>query len=287
MNTLWPQHVLPEDLVFLQNKKVLVRVDWNMPVTDGVVTDTSRLDVTIPFLLALTQVAKVILVTHFGEKGESLSPVASLASTKLPSLTFTTSKNFDELRSASDSLNVGEVLLLENVRLFEGETDGSELLAKDLATLGEVFINNAFSVAHRKHASVTGIPRFLPSYFGPTFTHEIENLSKALTPVQPALLIVGGAKISTKLALIKQYLDQGVQVFVGGAMVHNILKERGLEIGKSLYDETYKLPEGFATHPLLVTPSDVVLADGTTVEVTQVPADGVIVDCGKKTSKEI
>lgn len=123
----------------------------------------------------------------------------------------------------------------------------------------------------------------MPSYFGPTFIRELENLTKALTPVKPAILIVGGAKISTKLELIKQYLDQGVQVFVGGAMVHNIWKERGLEIGKSLYDPSYKLPESFVHHPLLLTPVDVVLADGSVQPIESIGAEGVVVDCGPKT----
>jgi phosphoglycerate kinase len=146
-----------------------------------------------------------------------------------------------------------------------------------------VFINNAFSVSHRSHASVEGVARKMASYFGPTFMRELENLTKALAPVKPAILVVGGAKISTKLDLIKQYLDQGVQVFVGGAMVHNIWKERGLEIGKSLYDPSYKLAESFVRHPMLLTPVDVVLADGSTCDFDKIPTDGVVVDCGNKT----
>jgi phosphoglycerate kinase len=134
---------------------------------------------------------------------------------------------------------------------------------------------------------VVGIAALRPSYFGPTFEHELENLTRALTPVQPALLIVGGAKISTKLNLIKQYLDQGVKVFVGGAMVHNIWKERGIEIGQSLYDPEYHLPESFFNHPLLMTPVDVVLATGEVVDVTAIPKDGVVVDCGPKTAESV
>jgi phosphoglycerate kinase len=283
MNTRWSDHGLP-DVRTLRGKKVVVRLDWNMPVANGVITDTSRFDVTVPFLKRLSMAGvKMILLTHFGEKGESLLPVANHALHDLPFISFNPSKDFDELRTGADNLKEGDAMLLENVRLFEGETDGSQTLAESFASLGDVFINDAFSVAHRKHASVVGIPEKLLSYFGPTFEHELENLTKALTPTQPALLIVGGAKIATKLALIKQYLDQGVKVFVGGAMVHNIWKERGLEIGKSLYDPEYHLPETFYRHPLLLTPVDVVLATGETVDVTAIPEDGVVVDCGEKT----
>jgi phosphoglycerate kinase len=134
---------------------------------------------------------------------------------------------------------------------------------------------------------VVGLSGAMMSYFGPTFTRELENLTKALTPVKPALLVVGGSKIATKLTLIEQYLNQGVEVYVGGAMVHNIWKERGFEIGKSLYDPEYKLPESFVNHPLLRTPKDVVLATGDTVPFNKIPADGVVVDCGSETVLDI
>ena len=285
MNTTWNEHYAP-DFRTLTGKRVIVRVDWNMPVVDGVITDTSRFDVTVPFLKKLSESgAKIILLAHLGEKGESLLPVATHASTILPFITFTPSLDFAELIATSTSLEEGKGMLLENVRLFKGETENLPALAESFASLGDIFINNAFSVAHRKHASVVGIAEKKLSYFGPTFTHELENLTKALAPTQPALMIVGGAKISTKLNLIKQYLDQGVKVFVGGAMVHNIWKERGLEIGQSLQDQEYRLPANFVNHPLLITPVDVVLATGVTVDVTAIPKDGVVVDCGTKTTE--
>lgn len=284
MNTNWQQHCAP-DVRTLRDKRVIVRLDWNMPVTDGIVTDTSRFDVTVEFLKNLSHAgAKIILLTHYGEKGESLTPIANHATKTLPFITFTPTFDFDAIQTSISSLALGDAILLENVRLFEGETDNSPVLAQAFAELGDVFINNAFSVAHRKHASVVGIPEHRLSYFGPTFEHELENLTKALTPVQPALMIIGGAKISTKLDLIKQYLNQGVKVFVGGAMVHNIWKERGIEIGESLYDPEYHLPESFVNHPLLITPTDVVLANGETVDVEHIPKDGVVVDCGTKTT---
>ena len=287
MNTSWKEHCAP-DLRTLKGKRVIVRVDWNVPVTDGVITDMSRFDVSVPFLKHLsTSGAKIIILTHFGEKGESLATVAKHVTEALPFITFTPSFDFSSLEGNSYQLEEGAGMLLENVRLFPGETENLSSLALSFASLGDLFINDAFSVAHRKHASVVGIAENKLSYFGPTFERELENLTKALTPVQPAILIVGGAKISTKLSLIKQYLDQGVKVFVGGAMVHNIWKERGLEIGQSLYDPQYHLPESFVNHPLLTTPIDVVLANGETVDVISIPKDGVVVDCGEKTTKMI
>lgn len=283
MNITWKNHIMPDVSTF-NDKRVIVRVDWNMPITDGVISDTSRFDVSVPFLKDLAFAgAKIIILTHFGEKGEGLEIVARHVTKSIPFISFYTSQDLTALEQTSRSLERGTGMLLENVRLFAGETENASLLAKSFSQLGDVFINDAFSVSHRNHASVVGIAYNMASYFGPTFVRELENLTKALTPAKPAILIVGGSKISTKLTLIEQYLNQGVEVFVGGAMVHNIWKERGVEIGKSLYDANYKLPESFVNHPLLLTPKDVVLADGTTVPFNKIPTDGVVVDCGNET----
>jgi phosphoglycerate kinase len=259
-----------------------------MPIIDGEISDTSRFDVTVPFLEQLSFAgAKIIILTHFGEKGESLSRIAEHVTKSLPFITFTPQEDFNELEKISRTVERGQGILLENVRRWSGETENIPSLIRSFSSLGETFVNDAFSVSHRKHASVVGLAGAMVSYFGPTFTRELENLTKALTPVKPALLIVGGAKISTKLPLIEHYLDQGVYVFVGGAMVHNIWKERGLEIGNSLYDANYSLPESLYNHPLLLTPKDVVLSDGKTVSFNQIPNDGVVVDCGNETISKI
>lgn len=283
MNTSWAEHCVP-DLRTFKGKRVIVRADWNVPVNNGQITDTSRLEVSVPFLQHLSASgAKIIILTHFGEKGESLENVARYVTKNLPFISFNQSFNFTELEHASRSLADGSGMLLENVRLFKGETDNDPTLADSFATLGDVFINDAFSVAHRKHASVVALAERRLSYFGPTFERELENLTKALSPMQPALMIVGGAKIATKLELIKKYLDQGVKVFVGGAMVHNIWFEQGTNIGKSLYDPEYRLTTDFVNHPLLITPVDVILENGDTVPVRSIPKDGVVVDCGQET----
>ncbi len=283
MNSSWQEHVLP-DLRTLKGKRVIVRVDWNLPMNNGQITDTSRFDVSVPFLQHLSSSgAKIILLTHFGEKGESLSDITYHITKNLPCISFNPSLDFSILETSSHELKEGDALLLENVRLFKGETENLSTLGDSFATLGDIFINDAFSVAHRTHASVVALAQKRLSYFGPTFERELENLTKALTPIQPALLIIGGAKISTKLELIKKYLDKGVKVFVGGAMVHNIWHEQGIEIGKSLYDPQYKLPENFSNHPLLITPIDVILENGDKALVRSIPKDGIVVDCGQDT----
>jgi phosphoglycerate kinase len=283
INTTWKNHLVT-DVTTYRGKRVLIRVDWNLPVTDGVVTDSTRLDVTITFLQKLAFAgAKIIIMSHFGEKGESLLPVAKYAHEKLAGLSFTQSLSFEELVPLTHSINDGEMLLLENVRLFPGETDNLPELVNNFAMLGDVFINDAFSVSHRKHASVVGVGERMLSYIGPTFARELEHLTNALSPEKPALLIVGGAKISTKLNLIKHYLDQDVRVFVGGAMVHNIWKSRGIEIGNSLYDPSYDLPSSLYNHPLLLTPIDVILDTGECVPYTNIPKESMVMDCGPET----
>lgn len=283
MDTSWREHVI-EDYSALKGKRVIVRLDWNMPFANGTVTDTSRADVTFEFLKKLSFAgAKMILMTHYGEKGESFAPLMSYIKHHIPFVSFVPTFDFGELDTTIRSLNEGEGIVLENVRMWRGEEDNLPSLGRSFASLGDVYINNAFSVSHRKHASVVSIPENILSYLGPLFVRELEHLTSALEPAKPALLIVGGAKIKTKLALITSYLDQGVHVFVGGAMVHDIWKARGIEIGESLCDGSIQLSETFLNHPLLVTPTDVILASGETAYVTAIPKNGKVVDCGSST----
>lgn len=283
METSWREHLI-EDYSSLKGKRVIVRLDWNMPVGGKEITDTSRADVTFEFLKKLSFAGvKMILMTHYGEKGESLEPLLPYLTHHLPFMRFVSSREFPILEQAARDLEEGEAMLLENVRMWQGEEDNLPSLGRSFASLGDIYINNAFSVSHRNHASVVGIPKNILSYLGPLFVRELEHLTKALTPEKPALLIVGGAKIKTKLSLIEAYLTQGVRVFVGGAMVHDIWKARGIEIGESLCDGTTNLSETFLSHPLLVTPVDVVLATGETVPYSSIPRNGMVVDCGVET----
>ncbi len=287
INTTWPKAVLKE-IENLKDRRVLLRLDLNLPVNGGEISDLSRLRAVIPFIEKLSfNGAKVIILSHFGEKGESIKPVADLLIKSLPFAKFFPSLNFDEINEELNHLKSGEIIMLENVRMFDGETDNLPSLARNLASLGDVFINDAFSVAHREHASVVGIPKHLLSYFGPTFEKELSHLSKIITPKKPALLILGGSKISTKIKLIKRYLDQGIKVFVGGALAHNIFKQRGYEIGESLYDKDIILPANIYNHPDLIVPIDVVLANGDKVKLEKIPKDAKIMDCGEKTLVEI
>lgn len=282
-NQAWQTKVF-NDVSSAKEKSVVIRLDLNVPVENGIITDSTRMDAVIPFLTSLSLAgAKLILLSHFGEKGESLEVVGRELSNKLPFSSFLKSTDMETVRNACAQLRPGDALLLENVRLFPGETDNDAHLAEFFASLGTIFINNAFSVSHRNHASVAGIPNHVLSFIGPTFANELKHLTPILAPKKPALFIIGGAKISTKLSLINRYLDQGVSVFVGGAMVHNIFKVRGLSIGQSLFDKDSTVTADVANHPNLIIPIDVMLTTGETVDADKIPEDGVVVDCGKKT----
>lgn len=286
-NTDWSKYTIT-DLSILKGKRVILRLDLNLPYDEGKITDRTRLDTVIPFIKELSFTgAKIIILSHFGEKNESIKPVADLVVKSLSGMKFIEGTDIEIIKREIDSLPLGDGAVIENTRLFSGEKDNTPSCARNFASLGDVYINNAFSVSHREHASVVGITKYILSYFGPTFVKELINLSAALKPEKPALLIVGGSKISTKLDLIKHYLDQNVKVFAGGAMVHNIFKDRGLEIGDSFYDPTYESPESLYNHPLLVIPDDVLLSDGREVTIDKIPKNGIAVDCGKETLKNL
>jgi phosphoglycerate kinase len=268
------------------NKKVILRLDWNVATDElGRPLETERITRTFQLLEDLSKEGAItIVISHLGDKGQSLESIVSFVKEKIPSVQFTKEKDFDALRAMVDKANRGDIIVLENIRTFDGEMENSPFLAEKLASLGELYINDAFSVAHRKQCSVTELPKHLLSYAGPLFEQELTHLQPLLKPELPALFVIGGAKISTKLSLIEHYLEKGAYVFVGGAMVHNILKQLGMNIGNSLYDKDYMVPESVLNHPHLLLPVDVITSDGESRDVKEVPEDATIVDCGKLTT---
>jgi len=201
----------------IKGKTALVRVDFNVPIKNGKVIDDFRIKKAIPTIkFLLKKGAKVILISHLGKDGtESMKPVE------------------DCLRKYVKK----NVTLLDNVRKYPGEEKNDPKLAKELAKLGDFYVNDAFSVSHRAHASVVGIPKYLPSYAGLQLEEEIKNLSKVFkNPKHPFLFILGGAKFSTKMPLIKKYIKIADNIFIGGALLNDFLKAKNYEVGKSLVD---------------------------------------------------
>jgi phosphoglycerate kinase len=269
----------------LAHKKIVARMDINASVNaQGTPTDTARIDAALSVLSELSgRQARVVVLAHFGEKGESLEHIASFMKERIANFSFLKSIDRSTIEKAVNTMQDGEILLLENVRMFPGETENEDGLARFFASLGNIFVNDAFPVSHREHASVCGVTKHVKSFFGPIMRHELTQLSKALTPEFPCLLILGGAKLSTKLPLIEIYLKKGCFVYVGGAMVHNIIKEKGYEIGESLYDKDYKVSDYVLTSDKLLIPTDVILNDHSTAGVKSVPKTKKIYDCGPKT----
>ena len=234
-------------------KHVLVRVDFNVPMQNGKITDETRITAALPTLLSLINAdAKIILVTHLGRpevgsvtdrKTLSTEPIAIALSRKLGTRVAHVNDCIGEsVQSAAESLRNGEVLLLENVRFYAEETENDAVFAQQLASVAEVYVNDAFGTAHRAHASTEGVTHYLsPCVAGLLMAREIYYLSTSLEdPKRPYIAILGGAKVSDKITLIETLLEKVDKLLIGGGMAYTFLAAMGLNIGNSLV-ETEKL----------------------------------------------
>ncbi len=269
----------------LSGKRVILRVDFNVPTKDGKVLDDFRIKKTIPTILHLQKSgAKVIVISHLGGEGkESFSFIVPTVNKYIKNFEFIKTPIFsDETEKRINSLKKGEVVLLENLRTETGEKKNSPSFARALSRYGDIYVNEAFPVSHRADASIVGIPKFLPSYAGLQMELEVAELSRALVPEHPFLVIFGGAKAETKIPLIKRYLKDADHVFVGGALANNFFKARGLEVGKSVVDNDAKIPKTFLNHKKLVLPDMVVVSRSrkVAVKVEEVGENNQILDIG-------
>ncbi|MDQ3089744.1 MAG: phosphoglycerate kinase [bacterium] len=280
-----PKSILDEKN--LAGKKVLVRVDWNVPLQSGKVVDDYRIKqslATIDFLL--NEGAKVIIICHL-ETVESLSlkPIAEHLYGRLP-LTFCDELLGDKATDAVNKLEGGKALLLENLRLDEREKSNDDEFAKALSEHGDIFVNEAFSASHRNHSSIVGIPKYLPSTLGTRFMEEMKELSKAFYPKKPFLFILGGAKFDTKIPLIEKFIHIADTIFVGGALAHNFFKEQGKLVGKSLISEgDFHLKEKLDTGKVMLPVDACILSAGhiRIDNIDKVRAEDSIVDAGSET----
>lgn len=236
-----------EDFDFF-DKKVFVRVDFNVPMVDGKITDDTRIVEslqTIKYLLANN--AKIILCSHLGRpKGTvnpkfSLKPVYEHLKQLLPSVNIHFAKkfDFDKLRKQTDKLNVGEILLLENIRFLPEEEQNDQALSKNLASLADIFVFDAFGTSHRKHSSTYGIAKFLPSCMGKLMQKELSIFDELLEkPSRPLVAVLGGAKIGDKIALTENLLSKVNTLLIGGGMCFTFLKALKANVGKSLVDDS-------------------------------------------------
>jgi phosphoglycerate kinase len=269
----------------LAGKRVLVRVDFNVPIRNGKVVESMRIDESLPTIkFLLKNGAQVILISHIGDDGStSLRPVAKyLSSQKLP-VKFVA--DFGAVAKAKEG-----VVLLENIRRFDGEKKNDLVLAKKLSTLADLYINDAFSASHREHASVVGVSKFLPSYAGLRLGLEISQLQKMLKPELPLSLVIGGAKFKTKFPLLKKFLPKADNVCVGGALANTLIKALGKEIGLSLTDEVTDEIKKIAKSKKIILPVDFVVVgkkkgEFVSKKIEELVATDKIVDLGPRTSK--
>ncbi|MHB2165544.1 phosphoglycerate kinase [Alsobacter sp. R-9] len=229
----------------LAGKRVLVRVDLNVPMEDGRVTDATRIERILPTIREIADKrGKVILLAHFGRpKGrdpkESLAPVAQALAAHLGRpVGFADDCIGPAAKAAVDAMKPGDVLCLENTRFHKEEEKNDPAFVKALAENGDVWVNDAFSAAHRAHASTEGLGHVLPAYAGRTMQQEVEALSKALeAPQRPVLAVVGGAKVSTKLDLLGNLVKKVDMLVIGGGMANTFLAAQGKAVGKSLCEK--------------------------------------------------
>jgi len=286
-------------------KRVLLRVDLNVPIKDGQVGDRTRIERILPTIREIADKGgRVILLAHFGRpKGQpnpemSLEPLAPILSEMLGMpVGFADDCVGPVAAGIVAALKDGNVVLLENTRFYAGEEKNDEDFVSQLASLGDVFINDAFSAAHRAHASTEGLARHLPSYAGRTMQAELEALEKGLgDPERPVVAVVGGAKVSTKIDLLSNLVTRVDALVIGGGMANTFLAAQGIDVGKSLCehdlaDTARSILDAAKTAGCeIVLPVDAVVARefkagaaNETVAVDAVPADTMILDAGPKT----
>ena len=286
----------------VKGKKVLVRVDFNVPIKDGVVSDDTRIRAALPTInYLLENDAAVILCSHLGRPKDapdpafSLKPVAEYLSGMLESeVTFAEDCVGEKAKLAADALKPGQVLVLENTRFHAGEKKNDPEMGKQLASLADLYVNDAFGSAHRAHASTAGVAEHLPAAAGFLLEKEIKYLGNAIAePERPFVAILGGAKVSDKIGVIENLLTKADKILIGGGMANTFFRAQGYEMADSLVEaDALETAKGLLDQAgdKLVLPVDAVIADAfdavanaKTMDVGDVPAGWRILDIGPRT----
>ncbi|PGL71603.1 phosphoglycerate kinase [Bacillus sp. AFS055030] len=290
----------------VKGKRVFCRVDFNVPMANGEVTDDTRIRAALPTIQYLIENgAKVILASHLGRpKGQvnedlRLNAVATRLSEKLGKNVIKSDEAYGpKVQEEISKMNEGDVLLLENVRFYPGEEKNDEALAKEFATLADVYVNDAFGAAHRAHATTAGIAKHIPAVAGFLMEKEINVLGKALSnPERPFTAIIGGAKVRDKIGVIENLLEKVDNLIIGGGLAYTFLKAKGYEIGKSLLEEdkidlaNEFMQKAEAKGVKFYMPIDAIVADKfgedantQEVDIDSIPSDWEALDIGPKTT---
>ena len=294
------------ELTNLQGKKVILRLDLNVPLNNGEITDTTRIDKVLPTIeFLLKQNSKIVILSHVGRpKGKvikdlSLKPIKDDIEIKLNEKINLIEKNIYEIKKdLLDNFNE-RILLIENIRFYPEEEKNDANFAKHLASLGDIYVNDAFSCSHRAHTSVCKISKFLPSFSGLQLDLEISALKKITSSItKPVTCIIGGSKISTKINIIKNLISKFDNIIIVGAMANNLIEHNGYNIGKSLKEEDVNsivndiLSYSKEKNCNIIFPEDVIVANDLNgqpkiKELNQIKLDEMILDIGPKTVESI
>jgi phosphoglycerate kinase len=296
------------DQADLMGKRVLVRVDLNVPMENGRITDATRIERVLPTIREIAEKGgRVILLAHFGrpqgrDPKESLRPVAEALAEHLGRpVAFAEDCVGEAAAKAVDALKGGDVLLMENTRFHPGEEKNDPTFVQELAKLGDLYVNDAFSAAHRAHASTEGLARALPSYAGRSMQAELDALTKGLeAPARPVVAVVGGAKVSTKIDLLENLVAKVDALVIGGGMANTFIHATGLEIGKSLAEKNLAatalriIDRARETGCAIILPVDAVCAyefkegaENLTYGIDAIPKDRMILDVGSQSVERI
>ena len=301
MNNISDQNLI------LKGKKVLLRVDLNVPMKNGAITETSRIEKILPTIkLLIEKEAKIIILSHIGRpkgqivNGMSLEPISKKLSQYLNiEVLFNKNKINENTIFEINKISNSSIMMLENIRFNEGEETNNNEFSKKISTLGDIYINDAFSSSHRAHASIEGITKHLPSYFGLQITEEINALKRITSEIKkPITLIIGGSKISTKIKIIKNLIKRFDNIIIVGGMANTMLSHTGYKIGKSIYEHgcgnlIREILENSKSYNCQVNcPVDVVVSKtmdgiGKIKDINNVKEDEMILDIGPKTIDSI
>ena len=271
----------------IKDKRVLVRVDFNVPIRANKITDSFRIKKTLPLLRQLTKAGStVILLSHLTERKEhrSFKPMLKELE-RVCKHSITLARTIAEAKKLAKSSGRGAWILLENLRVFPKDEKNDTAFAKELASLGDVYINEAFSQSHRPYASIVSIPKYIPSFAGPLFKQEVDRLDDAFRPVHPFLLIMGGVKFETKVGVLDHLLKKTDHIFIGGALANTFLHAAGNNVGASSIEKKAvpTITRKFNGSPKLILPLDARVLGRRPAEFTELEKKDVIYDVGPRT----
>ena len=296
------------DNLDIQNKKVIVRLDLNVPLKNKIIMDDTRIIVCLPFIKRLIEKkAKIIIISHLGrpngirDSDLSLMPIYKYLKKKLQTNVYFFMGNFDDkVNDKFSHLKEGEVILIENIRYFKEETNNDENFSKKLASLGDIYINNAFSCCHRKQSSVHKITKFInKSFAGPLLKREIDAINLVIkNKKEPVTCIIGGSKISTKINVIKSLIEKINNLIIVGAMANNFFTYKNLKVGKSLTENNTKkiikkiYEKASKNNCKIIIPEDCVVGmsfegKGKKRNLKEIEENEIILDIGSNTIKKI